>query len=78
MLKSWICEKKFKEIAQELKILPNTEEARLYANHLERLKDAYNKEFLKALNRREPRIGIGAGKKFDEIMLDDKRGHGWI
>ena len=56
MLKTHECEKKFKELRERMETIPQTEAGEEYRVHLERLRDAYGKEFRKSLCRKEPQI----------------------
>ena len=76
MLKVRQCEMKFKEIRQQIEKAPNTPYKEAYIEHMESLKESYNKELLKALCRKEPPIGQQIDKM--EISFDEKREiYGW-
>ena len=51
MLTTEYCEKKFKEIRITIENVPECSAKAEYVEHLERLREAYNKEFLRSLER---------------------------
>lgn len=55
MLSTAYCERKFKEIRDKIESAPDTKHGREYIRHLERIREAYNIEFLKALARPQKR-----------------------